>query len=256
MVRHSRVRLGSGRLDLAVLVRSVPVQPDERLERVRVLRERGQTPKQVARALGISSAEAARLVRAAAILTQAEAPEPALVGCWISPTWSTGLTVGDHPDWPLHEDPGAETDGLAAVLVARRHRYDKVSVCGYLADVYCLGVKNALGPTVLDDFALRGFIDNFFSGYHGDPLEAPIELAREVVFGSVEYARGLGFDPQPDFAAAQGHLGSWTGPSTITFGKDGKPLYISGPYDNPQPVIRTLERTIGRGNFEFLAVVG
>ena len=46
------------------------------------------------------------------------------------------------------------------------------------------------------------------------------------------------------------------GPSTITFGKDGKPLYISGPYDDPRPVIRTLERTAGRGNFEFLAAAG
>lgn len=93
-------------------------------------------------------------------------------------------------------------------------------------------------------------------GVSGDPLEAPIELAREVVFGSVDYARALGFDPHPDFAAAEGHLGSWAGPGTITFGKDGKPLYISGPYDDPHPVIRTLERTVGRGNFDFLAVAG
>src|SRR5205823_2606916 len=92
--------------DLAVL-RSVLVQPGERLDRVRVLRERGQTPKQIARALGIGSAEAGRLVRAAAILAQAEAPEPALAGCWISPAWGAGLTVGDHPGWPLHEDPAA-----------------------------------------------------------------------------------------------------------------------------------------------------
>jgi len=70
------------------------------------------------------------------------------------------------------------------------------------------------------------------------------------------YARGLGFDPHPDFAAAEGHLGSWAGPGTITFGKGGKPLYISGPYDDPRPVIRTLERTAGHGNFEFLAVAG
>ena len=145
---------------------------------------------------------------------------------------------------------------MAAVLVARKHRYGKVSVCGYLADVYCLGVKNALGPEIMDDFGLQGFVRGFFSGYHGDPLEAPIELAREVVFGSIEYARGLGFDPHPGFAAAEAHLGSWTGPGTITFGKDGKPLYISGPYDDPRPVIRTLERTIGRGNFEFLVVAG
>ena len=137
-------------------------------------------------------------------LAQAESPGPALAGCWISPSWSTGLTVGDHPGWPLHEDPAAGTDGLAAVLVARRHRHGKVSVCGYLADVYCLGVKNALGPEVMDDLGLRGFVRDFFSGYDGDPLEVPIELAREVVFGSVEYARSLGFDPHPDFAAARG----------------------------------------------------
>ena len=71
------------------------------------------------------------------------------------------------------------------MLVARKHRYGKVSVCGYLVDVDCLGVKNALGPEIVDDLGLRGFAGNFFSGYHGDPLRAPIELAREVVFGSV-----------------------------------------------------------------------
>ena len=61
------------------------------------------------------------------------------------------------------------TDGLVAVLVARKHRHGKVSVCGYLADVYCLGVKNALGPEIMDDLGLRGFaVRNFFSGYHGD----------------------------------------------------------------------------------------
>jgi hypothetical protein len=232
------------------------VQPDERLERVRLLRERGLTPKQVARALGVRPAEAGRLVRAAAVVVQAESPGPALAGCWISPSWSSGLTVGDHPGWPLHEDPAAGTDGLAAVLVARRHRHGKVSVCGYLADVYCLGVKNALGPEIMDDLVLSGFVRDFFSGYGGDPLEVPVGLAREVVFGSVEYARGLGFGPHPDFAAAAGHLGSRAGPGTITFGKDGRPLYICGPYDDPRPVIRTLERTAGRGNFGFLAVAG
>jgi hypothetical protein len=167
------------------------VQRDERLERVRVLRERGQTPKQIARALGIRPAEAGRLVRAAAILAQAEAPGPAVAGCWISPGWSAGLIVGDHSGWPLHEDAAAGADGLVAVLVARRHRHGKVSVCGYLADVYCLGVKNALGPEIMDDLGLRGFVGDFFSGYHGDPLEAPIGLAREVVLGSTRTPTSL-----------------------------------------------------------------
>lgn len=226
---------------------------DERLERVQVLREQGHTPKQIARVLGIKPSEASRLVRSAAILAQSQAPEPPLVGCWISPNWNVGLTFDDHPDWPVHEDPAGGTEGLVSVLVARRHRHDKVSVCGYLADVYCLGVKNALGPEIMDELTLRGFVREYFSSYHGDPLDAPIELARQLVFGSLEYARGLGFTPHPEFAAAEAHLGPWTPPSTITFGKDGKPLYISGPYDNPQPIIRTLERAVGAGNFHYVA---
>jgi hypothetical protein len=229
--------------------------PDERLDQVRLLRERGLTPKQIARTIGISTAEAGRLVRTVAITAQAGA-EPALVGCWISPTWRTGLTLGDHPDRPRHEDDSVGTDGLVSVLVARKHRHDTVSVCGYLADVYCLGVKEVFGPETMDDVGLRRFRDQFFDAYFSDPLAAPIELACEIVFGSVEYALGLGFDPHPGFAAVQGHLGTWHGPSTITFGKNGKPLFISGPHDSPLPIIRTLERTAGAGNFDYIAVAG
>jgi hypothetical protein len=214
------------------------------------LRAQGQAPKQIARTLGIRPAEATRLVRAAA--AQASVGEPALVGCWISPTWSTGLGLGDHPDWPTDDNPAVGTDGLVSVLVARRHRFDKVTVCGFLADVYCLGVKNALGPETMDDLGLKHFVQAFFDGYHDDPIEAPLELAQEIVFGSVDYARGLGFEPHPDFEDTKGHLGAWTGPSTITFGKDGKPFYISGPHDNPAPVIRTLESSVGEGNYNFL----
>ena len=226
------------------------VQNHDLLPQVRALRAGGRAPKEIARILGVTPAVAARLVRAAA---RAQPPaEPVVAGCWISAAWSTGLAVGDHPGWPPGDGKAGGGAGLVSVLVARRHRYGKVSVCGYLADVYCLGVKNAMGPKVMDEHLLSRHVREYFSGYAGTPLEAPIELAREVVYGSIEYARRLGFEPHGDFAAAAGHLGPWTGPSTITFGNEGKPCYVSGPYDDPRRVTKTLDRTIGSGNYDFL----
>ena len=81
---------------------------------------------------------------------------------------------------------------------------------------------------------LPGFLRRYFATYRGDPIQVPVELAREIVLRSVRYARGLGFDPHPDFAAAAGHLGRGRA-ATISFGKDGKPLYVFGPYTTPAP---------------------
>lgn len=69
--------------------------------------------------------------------------EPAVVGCWVSPGWSATLAVDGHEDWPDATTRDGGPEGVACVVVARRHRPQRVSVCGYLVDVYCLGVKNA-----------------------------------------------------------------------------------------------------------------
>jgi hypothetical protein len=50
--------------------------------------------------------------------------------------------------------------------------------------------------------------------------------------------------------AAAGHLGGWAETSAITFGRDATPFYVAGPYDNPQAIIRTLDRICGQGNYD------
>lgn len=221
-------------------------------EQVRTLRAAGNTPKEIARALGARPAEVAAIVRDLA--AGSAAGEPAVVGTWISHGWSAGLTVdGDH-DWPDVARADDEQQGMACVAVARWHRPRRVSVCGYLVDTFCLGVKNALGPQIMNDRDLPTFLEMFFGAIQDGepPLEVPVELARDLVCGAVDYARGLGFEPHADYAATAGHLGSWSGPSAITFGQDGTPMYVSGPHDNPRAVLRTLTRTVGEGNFHYL----
>lgn len=226
---------------------------EEFVRRVRELRGAGRSPKEIARALGAKPATVAAQVRALAAEQARSAPEPDVVGCWVSPGWSEGLGVDGHPEWPDAGSPKSAISGVVSVLVAREHRrVGKVSVCGYLADCYCLGVKNALGPRVIDVGELRGFVRLYFDAYDAAPVEAPIELARELVFGAARYARGLGFEPHRDFQVAAGHLGSPPESSAIRFGCEGRPYYVQGPYDDAVRIMRTLERTVGTNNFHFI----
>ena len=221
--------------------------------RVRALRARGYAPKQIARALGMPPATVASLVRAIAAADQAGAGEHTLVGCWVSPGWSQGLTVQGHPEWPEVDAADSGAQGLVSVLVAREERYGRVGVCGWLVDVYCLGVKDVVGPRVMDERRAAEFTRSYFSAYQARPLAAPVELARHLVFGAIAYARSLGFEPAPDFQATTGHLGPWAGPSAIGFGRHGKPLFIQGPHDNAAAILTTLERSVGRDSFHFVA---
>lgn len=224
---------------------------EETIQSVRELRVQGLSPKEIARSLGMRPAAVANLVRKVAAERDAADPDADVLGCWVNAGWSTGLSIAGHPDWG---DPGADdgTGGLASAVVARRRRHrHSATVCVYLVDAYCLGVKNAIGPDEMKDQALRRLTDHVFSGYQAPPVPAPIELVRDLVLGAVEYAHGLGFAPHPDFEQARAHLGPWTGPSAIAFGCDGKPTYVEGPHDDPSHVLRTLRRAVGRNGFGY-----
>jgi hypothetical protein len=225
-------------------------------EQVRQLRARGYTPKAIARALVLPPAQVAPLIRTVAAQAEAATGQAELVGCWISAGWSHELIVEPRPQWP-DAAPAEGTTGLTGVLIARRApRRRGVSVCGYLVDTHCLGVKNALGPQVMDEHALTKYTGRYFQPFQGPPLQVPLDLAQHLVYGAVDYARTLGFEPHPDFHPVAGHLGTWTGPCAITFGRNGTPFYVDGPDDDPGTVIRTLDRTVGKGNYQYIISAG
>jgi hypothetical protein len=230
------------------------VDTAELKNQVRELRLQGRSPKEIARALKVPPSVVAPLVRAIAA-ESTDTGEPEVVGCWINHGWSAGLGVDPARGWVDEAaDPVAEgTAGMVSVLVARRHTWDRMAVCGYLADVYCLGVKNALGPDVLDDRELRRFREYFFGEYPGWQ-EVPLELAQHLVFGSIDYAATLGFEPHLDFAPAADMLGKWEGDAAITFGRDGKPFYMEGPQDDAAKVLRTLRRKLADDEFDYFVV--
>jgi hypothetical protein len=85
------------------------------------------------------------------------------------------------------------------------------------------------------------------------PLPAPLDLAQHVVLGAVAFAARLGFDPHPGFAGVRGYLGELIEPCAITFGQRGRPLYVSGPYDDSIAVMNQLKATVGSDGFAVAA---
>jgi hypothetical protein len=226
----------------------------ELLDEVRRMRADGAPPKAIARALGVRPAVIAPLVRQIA----GEAPEVPiergeLVGCWMSPGWSRELIVERRDGWDDVDLGPDGPAGIALALVARAGRGDRVSVCGYLVDTFCLGVKDVIGPEPMRRRQLASFARAYFMAFPGPALRAPVELAQHLVHGAVAFAAGLGLAPHPDFAAARGHLGELNEPCAFTFGRQGRPLYVPGPHDDPFAVMRALKETVGSDGFAVAA---
>jgi hypothetical protein len=101
--------------------------PTDTIEtQVRLLRDAGLTPKLIARKLGVPLSTVSKVV---ATIAAQRPPSDEVVGCRVSPGWSRELVVGADCEWPDGDHGRNDAAGLAGVLIARRHRHDKVSVC-------------------------------------------------------------------------------------------------------------------------------
>jgi len=129
-------------------------------------------------------------------------------------------------------------------------------MCGYMVDTWCLGVKNVIGPKRMAKRELEALRRQCYAPWRSQGIPIPLELAQHLVLGAVEFARGLGFEPHREFQRTRPALGSWEGPSAIAFGMYGKPHYINGPHDDPQRVLATLDRTVGREGFHYTVSLG
>ena len=74
------------------------------------------------------------------------------------------------------------------------------------------------------------------------------------------YVKNLGFEPTPDYRIARlifGDIDAGACPVSFTFGKGGKPFYITGPNDTPafqRRIVKQLERRCGPGAYDYLVM--
>ncbi len=162
-----------------------------------------------------------------------------LFECWISANWQK------------------DDLGLVEILLARQQPDGDICFGVYLIDKFCLGLKNT--------FANAGFSRTRYQNEvrgrifrQTDPVVCPIELAHQMIYASIEYAAQFGFTPEKDFALSQYLLaprGELEEPYHLTFGKNGKPFFVSGPHDNAAHILKQLEKTAGPGNYDYLVAL-
>lgn len=148
--------------------------------------------------------------------------------------------------------------GLVQIVLARQQPGGDICFGVYLVDKLCLGLKNTFANA---NFSRSRYQDEILDRITGrsEMKDCPLELAHQMIYESIDYAAQFGFEPNKDFALSQFMLqprGELEEPYHLTFGKNGKPLYISGPHDNAQRIVRQLEKTAGPGNYDYIAMVG
>jgi hypothetical protein len=147
--------------------------------------------------------------------------------------------------------------GLVQIIVARQQPDKQIAYGIFLIDKFCLGLKNTSYDANISVEAYRYVVHTLDQST--PMMKCPPELAHQFIYEAIDYADQYGFKPQKDYKWSRLILeprGTLEAPYELTFGKDGKPLYVSGPYDNPQAIIARLEKTAGPGNYDYLVQVG
>jgi hypothetical protein len=148
--------------------------------------------------------------------------------------------------------------GIGNVIVSRTMPTGLIGASFFLVDIYCLGIKNAFFEVMSsEEYAYKT------AGLQHEKLtciEPP--CARKLVEDAEAYARDLGFKPHPDYKVAKrifGDIDVTACPMHFEFGKDGKPFFVSGPYDTPEKcdrIIDTLTKRCGPDGFHFIIGMG
>ncbi len=171
------------------------------------------------------------------------------------------LHARDYPIYGCWIMAGWQDSGITPVVVAREPEPGKIMFGVYMVDIYCLGIKDVFTRT---DFSLNRFERELPKLCSESPEKCSLELAHEVIYGGLEYAAKLGFEPHSDYYKQHADLmldppDAHPRVDHVVFGYEGKPLYVSGPYDSElksKSIIKTLERTCGAGNFNYLVSIG
>jgi hypothetical protein len=146
------------------------------------------------------------------------------------------------------------TPAIGHVMLSRTAPGSQIATAFFLVDLGCMGVKDVAGNyRTLTEYS--DVITDMQSRQMLQPCEP--EFARGVVEAAIAYAESCGLQPHPDYskyAPLWHNIEPASVGDAISFGMNGKPTYIAGPYDDmgrQTQIYNRMLNTLGEGNFEF-----
>jgi hypothetical protein len=121
--------------------------------------------------------------------------------------------------------------GMGTLLLARGHT-SPLNVAVFLLDSFALGVKDVMFRT-MDGEQIEQYLDMADSGSTMVPI-VPSE-ARKLLRELTAWSKEHGFAPHRDFVAVEkifGDVNADDSDRAFRFGRDGKPVLISDPFDS------------------------
>ncbi|MCI0489563.1 MAG: hypothetical protein L0229_23480 [Blastocatellia bacterium] len=161
--------------------------------------------------------------------------------------------------FPLREcliNEGWDEGRMASISIARNRPDGRVAVGAFAVDLGCLGVKSALAN---DSISTAQYYERFVHGAATKQAPCDPAFAVKLILGAVEYAEELGIGPDPDYYYSReifGDIDPASCQETIEYGRDGKPFYVSGPYDDVRGIVDHLTRRLGPDGFHYLIMMG
>jgi len=147
-----------------------------------------------------------------------------------------------------------EESGMAFILVSRRHVNGNITFAAFQIDLHCLGVKDAFWNFNVSSLEVNELIKKQDLTMNGeDPMiEVDYVLVHNIIYGAVEYAEELGFNPHKDFNLVKNILeedDEHIDLMYIEFGLNGVPAIYIGKEQHPKNIIAQLDRSVGQGNY-------
>lgn len=137
---------------------------------------------------------------------------------------------------------GIGSGGMGTCIVSRETSSGMLAFATFLIDADCLGVKDVFSGLQSQRMLEEGIIDGI--GQRENLIQRPPEYVCKLVTEAVAFANQYGLRPHSDYHKAslifQG-VDPTACTTEFTFGREGKPFYVQGPYDSAERVAEIMQ---------------